>query len=199
MPSRLEVIVGPMFSAKSQILISKAERAALAKQRVLSVKPVTDTRTPGIAARRLLEDGSSVHAYHLPAHEIACEEDLDRLLGEHVYDVIIVDEAQFFPLDGSGDQLGWFGRFIKRLMYERRRDNLSIVIAGLDQTWDGMPFNGMPGLCALADRVEKVTAICECGSEAQHSQRLTADTAQVAIGDADMYKPRCRVCFVPDA
>ncbi len=196
MPATLEVIVGPMFSGKSGVLLLRAERARIAKKRVLAVKPVTDTRIAnGIAPRRLQENGTTARTGLLPAHEIRTERELLALFANEDFDVLIVDEAQFFPLDG--DQLGWFGRAIETLLYLRRNDDLHAYIAGLDMTWDGKPFNGMPGLCAIADRILKVTAICECGDEAQFSQRLSKDTSTVVIGDADKYEPRCRRCFVP--
>lgn len=199
MPSKLEVITGPMFSRKSGLLLVQVERAQLAKKKVLAIKPVTDKRTEGIAPRKLHADGTTTLADALPAREIedGDEQGLLALFAEEDFDVLIVDEAQFFELDDTYDQLGWFGRAIKKLLYERRDSDLCIYIAGLDMTWDGKPFNGMPGLCALADRVEKVTAICTCGKEAQFSQRLSEDTSQIAIGDKEEYEPRCRICFVP--
>lgn len=49
MPSRLEVIVGPMFSGKTERLIAKLYRAQYAKKRIRILKPKQDTRTESFA------------------------------------------------------------------------------------------------------------------------------------------------------
>ena len=60
MTSRLEVIVGPMFSGKTERLIAKLHRAQYAKKRVRILKPSHDTRTQGyIASRAVLPDGTT--------------------------------------------------------------------------------------------------------------------------------------------
>ena len=58
--------------------------------------------------------------------------DFAAITAEGDYDVLAVDEAQFFPLDTPmTDSLGWFGRAIRDLLRERARSDLRIIIAGL--------------------------------------------------------------------
>jgi thymidine kinase len=45
MSARLELIVGPMFSGKTERLLVKLARAQYAKKRILVIKPAIDTRT----------------------------------------------------------------------------------------------------------------------------------------------------------
>src|SRR5204863_5151690 len=60
MTARLEVIVGPMFSGKTERLIARLHRAQYARKRVRILKPAHDTRTQGsIAARSVNPDGST--------------------------------------------------------------------------------------------------------------------------------------------
>ena len=73
------------------------------------------------------------------------------------------------------------------------------MVAGLDVTFDGQPFEPLPALMALAERVDKLTAICAiCGEDAVFHVRIDPPTAlpgdMVAdhIGGIDKYQARCR-------
>ena len=62
--------------------------------------------------------------------------------------------------------------------------------------YKGVPFGPMPALCAIADDVTKVHAICvKCGALAYVSHRLTADTRRVMLGEQQEYEPLCRDCY----
>ena len=53
-----------------------------------------------------------------------------------------------------------------------------MIVAGLDVTFDGQPFEPLPSLMALAERVDKLTAICSlCGEDAMFHVRVTARPA----------------------
>ena len=54
----------------------------------------------------------------------------------------------------------------------------------------------MPALCAIADDVTKVHAICvKCGALAYVSHRLIADDRRVMLGEQQEYEPLCRDCY----
>jgi thymidine kinase len=201
MTARLEVIVGPMFSGKTELLISRLHRVLYARKRLRIVKPARDTRTHGyIAARAVNPDGTTEITDKLSAVMVRDAADFDRVTGGDDYDVLAVDEAQFFPLDEPlRDCLGWFGRAIRDLLRERRASNLRIIIAGLDLDFAENPFGPVPGLLALADQVDKLTGVCMvCGSDAGYiSHRLVPSAAQLVVGDAGEYQVRCRVCYQP--
>jgi thymidine kinase len=203
MPARLEVIAGPMFAGKTERLIEKLKRATYAKKRILILKPARDTRTEDfIASRELNEDGSTCHTKTWPALLIASREDFRNALLDHEFDVLAIDEVQFFPLDEPRtDTLGWLGREVRELLRLRQESSLRIIVSGLDTDFSEEPFGPMPGLMALADSVEKLSAICmTCGADAAHrTQRLSSDTTQVAIGDSETYQVRCRMCYAPPA
>ncbi len=60
MAPRLEVIVGPMFSGKTELLISRLHRVLYARKRLRIIKPAHDTRTQGfIASRAVNPDGTT--------------------------------------------------------------------------------------------------------------------------------------------
>jgi thymidine kinase len=201
MAARLEVIVGPMFSGKTELLISRLHRVLYARKRLRIIKPARDTRTQGfIAARAVNPDGTTEITDKLSAVMVRTEEDFARVAGADDYDVLAVDEAQFFPLDEPvRDSLGWFGRAVRDLMRERRESNLRIIVAGLDMDFAENPFGPIPGLLAMADQVDKLTGVCMvCGSDHGYiSHRIIPGEAQLVIGDAGEYQVRCRACYEP--
>src|SRR3569832_2221080 len=162
MAPRLEVIVGPMFSGKTELLISRLHRVLYARKRLRIVKPARDTRTQGfIASRAVNPDGTTEITDMLSAQMVRDAEELAKLTAGDDYDVLAVDEAQFFPLDEPlKDSLGWFGRLIR----DRRESNLRIIVAGLVMDFAENPFGPIPGLLAMADQVDKLTGVCMvCG------------------------------------
>ncbi|MRR30714.1 thymidine kinase, partial [bacterium] len=71
---------------------------------------------------------------------------------------------------------------------------------GLDQDFRGEPFGCMPQLMAVAERVDKLQAICMvCGEPASRTQRLVNgkparyDDDVVIVGASEMYEARCRL------
>jgi thymidine kinase len=201
MTSRLEVIVGPMFSGKTERLIAKLHRAQYAKKRVRILKPAHDTRTQGyIASRAVLPDGTTQITDQLSAVMVHDEDSFWKIVNLNKFDVLAIDEAQFFPLDTPmRDSLGWFGRAIRTLLRERRETGLRIIVAGLDMDFAEQPFGPIPGLLAIADSVEKLTGVCMvCGSDAGYiSYRLVSDDKQLVVGDIGEYQVRCRACYQP--
>ena len=95
-------------------------------------------------------------------------------------------------------------RVVRRLIAR----GVVVLVAGLDLDFAERPFGAVATLCAMADRVEKLTAICgECGSAfATRTQRLVNgrpasldDPAVVVDGsdDAVVYQARCHFCYIP--
>ncbi len=201
MTARLEVIVGPMFSGKTERLIARLHRAQYAKKRVRIIKPAHDTRTQGyIASRAVNPDGTTEVTDQLSAVMVQGEAEFWHVVGRNKFDVLAVDEAQFFPLDTPmRDSLGWFGRAIRELLRQRCDTGLRIIVAGLDMDFAEEPFGPIPGLLALADSVEKLTGVCMvCGSDAGYiSYRMIPDERQLVVGDAGEYQVRCRSCYEP--
>ena len=179
-PGRIEVIVGSMFSGKTEELIRRVKRAVLARQVVQAFKPRIDDRYD---VTRIVSHG----AVAIDAVAVARSESLLARVDEATQ-VVAVDEAQFFDrgIVEALDALADSGR--------------RVIVAGLDQDWRGRPFPPMPELMAIAEEVIKVRAVCAvCGGDASRSQRLRPDldAATVLVGGADKYEPRCRACFSP--
>lgn len=175
----IEVICGSMFSGKTEELIRRMKRARFARQRVEIFKPAMDTRFSG--GEVVSHDASSLQS-------TAVTTSSEILLLATESDVIGVDEGQFFDVD------------LTSVLQELAQSGKRVIVAGLDQDFQGKPFGPMPDLMAVAEYVTKLHAIClVCGAPANHSQRLAKGSERVLLGAVDAYEPRCRECFKPDA
>ncbi len=175
----IEVITGPMFSGKSEELIRRLRRAAIARLRLQVFKPALDTRYAE-------EEIVSHSQWRIPSVAVESSGDVQRLLDPRT-EVIGIDEAQFFDegLPGVCSHLADLGK--------------RVIVAGLDMDYRGVPFGPMPQLLAIAEQVQKITAICSrCGAPANSTQRLVASREQVVVGAADVYEARCRRCHEPE-
>jgi len=180
-PGRMEVITGPMFSGKSEELIRRLKRAQIAKRRVACFKPDLDVRYHRSAI-------ASHSAQTLEAVTVANVEEMKAILMPRLgeVEVIGVDEAQFLGED--------LVKFANELVHLGKR----VVLAGLDTTFAGEPFEPVPHLLAIADEIIKLSAVCmQCGAPAVHTQRLGSNQELVVVGAAGVYEARCRACFRP--
>jgi thymidine kinase len=174
----IEVIVGSMFSGKSEELIRRLRRARIARQRVQVFKPRIDTRysTDAIVSHGEMRMESSVVD--------SARELLERI--EPDTEVVGIDEGQFFDQELPS---------VCSTLADR---GVRVIIAGLDQDYLGKPFEPMPQLLAIAEYITKTHAICMvCGNPANHTQRLVASGDRVLVGAAGLYEARCRRCFDP--
>src|ERR1700757_1513763 len=174
----IEVIVGPMFSGKSEELIRRLRRAEIAKQRVQIFKPVIDQRYAknGIISHsgleldsELVQDGADILNKVAPRTE-----------------VIGIDEAQFL------------GESVVESCVKLADMGKRVIVAGLDTDFMGRPFEPMPRMLAVAEEITKLLAICmRCGNPAVNTQRLVASEELIVVGAGGMYEARCRRCFEP--
>jgi len=171
-----------MYSGKTSELIRRINRAEVAEQKVKAFKPVIDERYNQSEIGS--HDGNSVKALMV---------ENSRQIVSHVKetdDVVVVDEANFFD-----------GRLIGNLQSLANR-GYRVIAAGTDQTFRGTPFTPVDGLMAVADRVDKLQAVCQgCGDDASMNQRLdqkgepaSVEEPTVKVGGNDIYEARCRDC-----
>jgi thymidine kinase len=173
---RIEAISGGMFSGKSEELVRRLRRAAIARQTVQVFKPVADTRHD---PQRLITRDKR----ELEAVSVACSCDIRQKLLPDVQ-VVGIDEAQFFD-DG-----------LVELVCELADSGVRVIVAGLDLDYLRRPFGPMPVILALAEYVDKVHAVCmRCGAPAHYSQRMSGGGEQLQVGDTESYEARCRRCY----
>jgi len=177
----LEVIVGSMFSGKSEELIRRVKRAIIARRAVQVFKPAIDDRFGNALVRS--HDGDS-----FVARPVRVSVDISRSV-EPETSVVGIDEVQFFDSD--------IVDVVRSLVASGRR----VICAGLDLDFRGEPFGAVPVLLALAERVDKLEAICVvCGEAATRTQRIVNgvpaffDDPIIVIGAQEAYEARCRGC-----
>ena len=174
-PGRIEVVCGSMFSGKTEELIRRMKRAKFAKQKVEIFKPSIDTR---------YSDEDVVSHDQNSIHSTPTESSGSLLLLASDIDVVGIDEAQFFD---NG---------LVEVCNELANRGIRVIVAGLDMDFKGIPFGPIPALCAIADEVTKVHAICvRCGALAYVSHRLISNDRRVLLGEKDEYEPLCRECY----
>jgi thymidine kinase len=175
-----------MFSGKSEELIRRLRRAQIARQPLQAFKPRIDDR---YSLERIVSH-SEVSIDAVPVRDSA---ELAKLVRPDTQ-VLGIDEVQFFDAG------------VVALVERLAGRGVRVVVAGLDQDYLGRPFDPMPQLCAIAESVTKVLAICaRCGAPAGRSQRLDrgiesvgpSSDERVEVGAHDRYEARCRRCHVP--
>jgi thymidine kinase len=174
----VEVIVGSMFSGKSEELIRRLRRAQIARQRVQIFKPTLDDR--------YADDAIVSHSeMRIPSRAVANSRALLSAVEEDT-EVVGIDEGQFFDQE------------LPAVVNELANRGKRVIVAGLDQDYLGKPFEPMPQLLAIAEYITKTLAICMvCGNPANHTQRLVPGGDRVLLGTQGTYEARCRACFDP--
>jgi thymidine kinase len=141
---------------------------------------------PKIDNRYAIDQVRSHSGSGFDALPVNCSDDILKYL-RAATTVVGVDEAQFFD--------GGIVRVVQKLADEGKR----VICAGLDLDFRGEPFGPMPTLLALAERVDKLTAICMVSGEpATRTQRLINgqpaqyDDPIILVGASDSYEARAR-------
>lgn len=177
----IEVIVGPMYSGKSEELIRRIKRAKIAGQNIVVFKPAIDNRYS--ISNVVSHDGYKAEAINI-------EKSKDILL--HINNstqVVAIDEVQFFD-DAIID-----------VCVALADKGLRVIAAGLDMDFRAMPFGPTPRLISVAEFVDKLTAVCMvCSNPANRTQRLidgqpaNYNDQTILVGAKESYEARCRKC-----
>jgi thymidine kinase len=177
----IEVICGSMFCGKTEELIRRLRRAVIARQKVQVFKPSIDKR---------YDAGEKVTSHAGMAFDAIPVQNAHDLLDQLNPDTTVIglDEAQF--LDPK----------IVLVIQSLAERGIRVIAAGLDTDFRGEPFGSMPILMSIAERVDKLQAICMiCGEPASRTQRLVNGKPAnysdpiVIVGAAEMYEARCRL------
>jgi thymidine kinase len=171
----IEVIVGSMYSGKTEELIRRLRRSQIARQRVEIFKPSIDLR--------YADDHIVSHSeLRIPSHQVRSARQILRHSEEA--EVIGIDEGQFL------------GEDLVPVCESLARQGKRVIVAGLDQDYRGRPFEPMPRLLAIAEYITKTLAICVvCGNPANRTYRKVKRGGLVVVGGSELYEARCRRCF----
>lgn len=153
----LEVYTGPMKSGKTRELINRVDKLNFIDDyKFLFFKPKVDIRDETVESRfgSLKYDCKFIDEYN-PSEIKSHIDEKTRL--------VIIDEVQFFD------------QSISKIVIELLKNNINVIVSGLDLDFRGKPFGSMPEILSLADKVNKLTGVCEypnCTRPATRTQRL---------------------------
>ena len=178
---------GAMGSSKTaQALITKYNYEEN-DMKVWLIKPSADTRDGAQILRSRIGLEATVEV-------IPPEVDIyARFLGSRVRncDVIIVDECQFMT-EEQIDQL-------RAIVNEC---SVPVICFGLRTDFQTRLFPGSRRLMELADCIEEIKTMCDCGAKATVNARIdgmghiVTEGAQVVLGGNDSYIAMCHKCYI---
>lgn len=179
----IEVVCGVMFSGKSEELIRRVKRAAIARQQVQVFKPDIDNRYEPLFV-------NSHSGIKLQAISIKQSDNVLKFL-EPETNVVAIDEIQFFEPD------------MVDIVEKLAGKGIRVILAGLELDFRGEPFGIMPQILCVAEYIDKLHAICvKCSAPATRTQRLingrpaNYNDPVIMVGASEAYEPRCRDCHI---
>lgn len=103
---------------------------------------------------------------------------------------LLIDEAQFLT-----------EAQVKQLHRLASLGDTPVICYGIRSDFKGNAFAGSAALLTLADDLQELKTICDCGKKASMNMRIgqdgkkLSDGEQVAIGGNDQYRAVCPGCF----
>ena len=177
---------GAMGSSKTaQALITKYNYEENGLQ-VWLIKPSADTRDGEDILRSRI--GLACRVQVIPPEMDVYAHFTKERLGN--CDVIIVDECQFLTPEQ-----------IDQLRYIVNEHNVPVMCFGLRTDFQTKLFPGSRRLMEIADAIEEIKTMCDCGSKATVNARIDAqghivtEGVQVLLGGNDSYIAMCHKCY----
>ena len=173
--SYLEIILGGMYAGKTSRLVEIYKQCIFCSIPVIVINHEIDNRYD----TEMLSTHDNI--------KIPCIK-TDKLLNLNIraYDVVLINEAQFF---------NDLYEFVWSLL--THDTNKKIYVCGLDGDFERKKFGQILDLVPLCDKVSKLTSlcsICKNGTPGIFSKRISREMEQTVVG-SDNYIPVCRKCY----
>ena len=173
-----------MFSGKSEELLRRVRRAMIARRTVQVFKSQLDDRYGGIHTI------SSHDGREIEARPVSSSRDVAEFV-EPDTEVLAIDEVQFMD------------HGILEVVDDLASRGVRVIVSGTDMDFRGLPFGPVGSLLAIAEKIDKLHAICVvCGDLATRNQRLIdgkpapAEGPTIQVGGLESYEARCRAHHV---
>lgn len=196
---------GSMFAGKTEELLREIKRITVEEEIRNNIANKEGTaytqRTIGafksaLDGRYNQEDITSHDLNSYPATAVQTLEQIEMLVEEHDYRIVIIEEAQFFNEKDKENNYKIIST-LNRLISQNRW----VIACGLSKDFKGEPFGPMGDILAIADDITFLKSVCvACGSPATLPQRLIDGKPAhyqdpvVMVGAKESYEPRCRNC-----
>jgi len=170
--TKLELIIGPMFSGKSTEIIRRIRLLNKINKKVLVVKPTIDNRY--ITNKVTTHNFDSVDCL-----VVTNLSEINNIIKD--YDTLVIDEGQFFS-DLKENVINWI-------------NDINIIVAGLDGDFQRKPFGQILELIPYSDKCYKLSSLCNIcndGTKAPFSFRKIKTDDTILVGGEESYIPVCR-------
>ena len=182
--AKLTFVYGVMGAGKTAQLLMFKYQLESGGQRVLLLKPSTDTRVSATIVRSRIPGLVSEAVLFNP------EKSLLRLVRNEQPDVVLVDEAQFLSAEN-----------VEELREIASYHEVPVFCYGLRTDFQCKLFEGSKALIELADDLKEFEGVCACGGKAIVNARfvngvLTTEGKAIAIDKGEVsYKAMCWHCW----
>lgn len=177
----IDIIMGPMYSGKTTEVFRRLIIYHEIKKKVLYINTILDNR----ADEPFSTHNETIGKVPFDAVKSKTLSELDV----NKYEVIAIDEAQFF-IDLKDTVLKWVEIFGK-----------IVIVAGLNGDFRRQPFGQIIDLVPYSDTITKLTPFCsECIDKgimkaAHFTKRTVVSESEILIGGKEAYIPVCRHCY----
>lgn len=178
----IDIIIGPMYSGKSSELIRRLNIYSDMGMKVIFINSSLDNRD---TTRLFSTHNKTIGEIEITTIKLSSL----RTFVHTEYDVIGIDEAQFFP-DLKDSVLNMVENF-----------NKIVLIAGLNGDFRRQPFGQILDLISYSDTITKLHPFCSLCKDrdsnikpAQFTKRMdTSISETISVGNR--YIPVCRKCY----
>ena len=190
-----DVIVGGMFSGKTEETLRRLKRAKFAKKKILLALASIDDRPNRNIGTMAKEENWLGNYKHLHMGKVDSFSDLKILTERYDPDILVIDEVHLFK--------EWIVDFIKdiRFLERYKNKNMRIIVSGLDMDYMGKPYETTGLIMAMASDVQKLTAICKkCEDKPammtwKKPSAIQKNPDRIDVGESQ-YQPRCWECYL---
>ena len=190
--TKITLLTGGMFSGKTRRLVDEMEKRVLAKQNVLYVHPVKDTR----------ENKS---------HQSFVSKHLDELISDNLVDIIEVNDIVEVTQYLGNTEKKYSSIFIDEYFMIKFSDRIEsflnrvneleipdVYLAGLIADANCKLFKEAENILPYMDEIIKANAVCmECGAPANYSHFIGNHFKkdEINVDNGSSYKCLCWKCY----
>lgn len=173
----LNIYIGPMFSGKTNIILTHSRISKIIKEKYIIIKPDIDNR---------YTKDSFIVSHNKMKEPCIMVNDLKNIINNNIIKnvkKIYIDEAQF---------LKNLKAFVINCVDNM---NKNVIIVGLDGDFMRQPMGEILSLIPYADNIIKLKAkclLCSDGTDAIFTYKKIKDTKTIDIGSNDKYISLCR-------
>lgn len=179
----LNVYIGPMFSGKTNVILTHSRISKVIKEKYVIIKPNIDNR---------YTKDSFIVSHNKMKESCIMVNDLKNIINNNIIKSvkkIYIDEAQF---------LNNLKEFVINCVDNMNKD---VVIVGLDGDFMRQPMGEILSLIPYADNIIKLKAkclLCSDGTDAIFTCKKVKDNKTVDVGSSDKYISLCRKHYLAD-